>query len=73
MTSAYFEEIIPVTEVSIPDFLSKDVNTTDWYMVTGTITEIVKAAYGNVYISDGENDLYVYGIYPGYGATGDAR
>ena len=73
MTSAYFEEIIPVTEVSIPDFLAKDVNTTDWYMVTGTITEIVKAAYGNVYISDGENDLYVYGIYPGYGATGDAR
>ena len=73
MTSAYFEEIIPVTEVSIPDFLAKDVNTTDWYMVTGTITSIANATYGNVYISDGENELYVYGTYPGYGAKGDAR
>ena len=28
---------------------------------------------GNIYITDGTNDLYVYGCYPGVGATGDAR
>ena len=29
--------------------------------------------YGNLYLTDGENRLYVYGCYPGYGATGDFR
>ena len=42
-------------------------------MVTGTIKEIVNDKYGNVYISDGTNELYLYGLFPGYGATGDAR
>lgn len=73
MTSAYFENVNPVSEVSIADFLSKEVSTDNWYMVTGTITEIAKSTYGNVYISDGENEMYVYGIHPGYGATGDDR
>ncbi|MGN0202337.1 MAG: BACON domain-containing protein [Candidatus Cryptobacteroides sp.] len=73
MTSAYFEEVTPVSEVSISEFLAKEVNTTDWYMVTGTITEIANSTYGNVYITDGEETLYVYGLYPGYGASGDAR
>ena len=42
-------------------------------MVTGTIDEIANDLYGNLYITDGENRLYVYGCYPGYGATGDFR
>ena len=29
--------------------------------------------YGNLHITDGTNELYVYGCYPGYGATGDNR
>ena len=29
--------------------------------------------YGNMYITDGTNTVYVYGCYPGWGATGDAR
>ena len=29
--------------------------------------------YGNLHMTDGTNELYVYGCYPGYGAKGDAR
>lgn len=73
MTSGAIEDVKAVTEVSIPDFLAKDPNPNVYYMVTGTIKEIVNETYGNLYITDGTTDLYVYGCYPGYGATGDAR
>ena len=73
MTSATIENIVPVTPVTIEEFLAKEDNAEVYYMVTGTLTEIANATYGNVYLSDGTNSLYVYGCYPGYGATGDNR
>ncbi|MGM9802969.1 MAG: BACON domain-containing protein [Muribaculaceae bacterium] len=74
MTSAYFESTIPVTEVSIAEFLTKDDSKEVFYMITGTITEIKNSTYGNLYITDGNgNTVYVYGCYSGYGATGDNR
>lgn len=60
-----------VTEVDIPTFLAGDNGA--WYRVSGVVTEIANETYGNIYISDGTNKLYVYGCYPGVGATGDAR
>ena len=60
-----------VTEVDIPTFLAGDNGA--WYRVSGVVTEIANESYGNIYISDGTNTLYVYGCYPGVGATGDAR
>ena len=73
MTSATIENIVPVTPVTIEEFLAKEDNAEVYYIVTGTLTEIANAIYGNVYLSDGTNSLYVYGCYPGYGATGDNR
>lgn len=73
MTSATFDKVTPVTTVTIAEFLSKPDDKNTWYCVTGTLKDVEKAEYGNVYITDGTNDLYVYGVYPGYGATGDAR
>ncbi len=73
MTSATLEKVVPVTPVTIEEFLAKEDNAEVYYMVTGTLTEIANPTYGNVYISDGTNSLYVYGCYPGYGATGDDR
>ncbi len=73
MTSATIEKIVPVTEVSIADFLTKDDDPAVYYMVSGTLDEIANPTYGNLYLSDGTNRLYVYGCYPGYGATGDNR
>lgn len=42
-------------------------------MVTGEITSVASPTYGNLYLNDGENELYVFGCYPGWGATGDFR
>ena len=75
MVSGTFEELkYAVTEVSIADFLAKPDDKNVYYMVTGIIDEIANDTYGNLYINDGAgNRLYVYGCYPGYGATGDNR
>jgi len=73
MTGAQLEKSNKVTEVSIADFLAKEDNNNVYYMVSGTIDEIANDTYGNLYITDGTNRLYVYGCYPGWGATGDAR
>ena len=63
-----------VDEVSIADFLTKPDSKTEFYMVSGVIDEIANETYGNLYIKDDAgNRLYIYGCYPGYGATGDAR
>jgi hypothetical protein len=74
MVSGTFESldhvVIPVT---IAEFLTKPDNKDVYYMVTGTLDEIANDTYGNVYLKDGNDRLYVYGCYPGWGATGDAR
>ena len=73
MGTAKFESLDhPVTEISIASFLEEGQNST-WYRVTGTVTEIANESYGNIYITDGTKILYIYGCYPGVGATGDAR
>lgn len=73
MTNGNIEKIVPVTEVSIADFLTKEDSKDVYYMVKGTVKSIASAKYGNLYLTDGTNEVYVYGLYPGYGATGDAR
>ena len=73
MTEATVEGSYSVTEVTIEEFLSKEDNPNVYYRVTGTVIEIANPTYGNLYLSDGTNSLYVYGCYPGWGATGDAR
>ena len=79
LTSGTFEELkYSVTEVSIAEFLTKPDDKGTYYMVTGTIKSLLGSNgkendYGNLYITDGTNELYVYGCYSGYGATGDAR
>ena len=73
MGSTKFEALDHVvTEISIADFLESGQNAA-WYRVTGTVTEIANESYGNIYITDGSKILYIYGCYPGVGATGDAR
>ena len=78
MTGAQYESHIPVTPVTIEEFLSKPDDKNTYYMVTGTISSLNGSNgkpndYGNLYITDGTNELYVYGCYPGWGATGDDR
>ncbi|MGB4575278.1 MAG: DNA-binding protein, partial [Paludibacter sp.] len=73
VASAVLESVIPVTAATIAEVLTKADNATTYYMVTGEITSIANAVYGNLYLKDGDSNIYVYGCYPGYGATGDFR
>ena len=78
MGDGQYEKHISVTEVSLADFLTKPDDKNVYYKVTGTVKDLLsdKGAendYGNLHLTDGTNELYVYGCYPGYGATGDAR
>ena len=73
MTGAVLEATIPVTPVTIDEFLDKEDNPNTYYMLTGEIVEIANPTYGNLYLEDETNQIYVYGCYPGWGATGDNR
>lgn len=55
-----------IAEVSIAEFNAAEVGTAQ-YKITGVITSVAKAAYGNVYLKDYSGETYVYGI----GAKGD--
>lgn len=70
---AVLESSIPVTTATIAEVLAKPDDTSTYFMVTGEITQIANADYGNLYLKDGDNQIYVYGCYPGYGATGNNR
>lgn len=68
------EKYTRTPEVSVAEFLTKEDSKDVYYKLTGTITEIKNAQYGNVYLQDANGDIvYVYGLLPGYGATGDAK
>ena len=73
MKNGVYQDHIAVTEVSIEEFLTKGDSKDEYYMVSGTIKEVANAQYGNLYITDGTNEIYVYGCYPGWGATGDDK
>lgn len=70
---AVLESVIPVTKATIAEVLTKPDDTKTFFMVTGVISEITNDAYGNLYLTDGADKIFVYGVYPGYGATGDFR
>src|SRR5690606_226357 len=71
--SAVLESVIPVTAATIAELLTKPDDANTFYMVSGEITSIANETYGNLYLKDGDSEIYLYGCYPGYGATGDAR
>ena len=78
MVNGSCELLYAVTPVTIAEFLTMPDDKNVYYMVTGTISSLLddKGAendYGNMFITDGTNELYVYGCYPGWGATGDDR
>ncbi len=73
MLNSEVEAITSVNEVTIDEFLTKEDAKDVYYKVTGTVDEIANATYGNLYLKSGDTRLYVYGCYPGWGATGDAR
>jgi hypothetical protein len=72
--SAVLESAISVTAATIAEVLTKPDSNQDYYMVTGVITLISDLVYGHLHLKDDSgSEIYVYGCYPGYGATGDYR
>ena len=71
--SAVLENSVPVTSATIAEVLAKPDDANKYFMVTGVIKSINTGDYGNLYIKDGDSEIYVYGCYPGYGATGNDR
>ena len=53
---------VAATASTIADFLAQPVASDKWFKLTGTIDEIVKEEYGNIYLSDETGKVYVYGI-----------
>ena len=43
--------------------------TADEYTIEGVITSLLNTTYGNFYVTDGVNELYVYGLYSIDGST----
>ena len=78
MTGGQYESHISVTDVTIAEFLTKADDKNVYYRVKGEVKDLLdnkgkENDYGNLHMTDGTNELYVYGCYPGYGAKGDAR
>ncbi len=72
VSGAVLEVVIPVTPVTIAELLAKPDDSNTYFMISGEITSITNETYGNLYLNDG-SEIYVYGCYPGYGATGNYR
>ena len=47
---------------TIAEFLAAAESTTQWYQLTGKITSIEKADYGNIYIKDATANVLIYGL-----------
>lgn len=61
-----------LTKVTVAEFLTKDVNTTDWYELTGTVSNIASTVYGNFTLTDETGSVYIYGLQKDY-AAGNAK
>ena len=73
MTGGQYETHIPVTDITIGEFLTKPDDESVYYRLSGQITDIDNPTYGNLTLTDDTGSVYVYGCYPGWGATGDNR
>ncbi len=51
-----------VIKATIDEFLKAEESTTQWYELTGVITSIEKADYGNIYIQDESGSVLIYGL-----------
>ncbi len=51
-----------ITDVTVAEFNEKEVSTSVWYRLTGTVGGPINAQYGNFDLSDQTGKVFVYGI-----------
>ena len=64
VSGAYWESDCKSTDVTLTEFLSKEVASnifeSQYYRLTGVVSEIVNDTYGNFYLKEDAGDTYVY-------------
>ena len=55
--------------IALGKLFTKDTYTTGKYYITGVISEVYDATWGNMYITDGTHTITVYGTYSSDGST----
>lgn len=64
VSGAYFESAVKSTDVTVAEFLTKEVASkyleSAYYRLTGIVKEIVSQDYGNLYLKEVDSDTYVY-------------
>ena len=55
-----------ILDATVAEFLAAEVGEAQ-YRVTGILTKVAKAEYGNIYVKDATGEMYVYGV----GSKGD--
>ena len=63
------ESLTIAQAIAMGKLFAKNEYTTQKYYLTGIITEVQNATYGNIVISDGENSILIYGLYSYDGET----
>ena len=51
-----------IKPMTISAYLAEPVSTTQWYELTGTVSNIVNTTYGNFDLTDASGKVYVYGL-----------
>lgn len=70
MKNVTVEKHYAVTDLAVADFASAEESTEKWVRMTGKVSEIANATYGNLYLADDSaNKVYVYGVLAGWGGT----
>jgi hypothetical protein len=75
VSGSVLENVLPITatKATVAEVLTKADDSNTYYIVSGEIVSIANQDYGNLTLKDGDSEIYVYGCYPKYGATGDDR
>ncbi len=55
--------------IALGKLFTKNNYTANKYYITGTIREVYQTTYGNMYLTDGTNEITIYGTYSADGAT----
>lgn len=76
MKNVTLENRIDVKDIDLASFKALADDSETWYRISGTVAESTEPntkldleTYGNLALTDGTNEVYVYGVVPGWGGT----
>ena len=76
MKNVTLENRIDVKDIDLASFKALADDSETWYRISGTVAESTEPntkldleTYGNLALTDGTNEIYVYGVVPGWGGA----